>query len=375
LRKSQRQIIEEYLMSVLADGTPEEAGMDRERIARLQDLAATWVDGVKCRTAVMLAARRGKVVFHKAFGPLTDQVDSQAVQLDSIFPVNSITKPIVSTAVMCLVEDGVIGLNRPIREYIPEICGQGTDEIEVRHVITHTSGFKEDESWEHHTKRNAELGSTKITAAENQHYYIARYLECMKDLKSHYTPGSLMHYCNHHNVLLVELIRRAAGKSPEKYIEDRIFDPLGMESATMVQDPSEVDRQVVRGIGVPAGKTPDDTGQGAEDTWSLAAPWGFIGANMNAHDLAKFGQMFLDDGRMGNRSVLSPATVYEMTRDQLPGIKAELAGHVADEASFGLGWLIQGNHRWPWSNATLIPKGTFWQSGAGGNLLWVDPKT
>lgn len=360
-------------MPVLTDGPPEEAGMDRDRIARLRDRAPEWVDGTKCRSAVMLAARRGRIVFHEAYGPLTGEPGSTDVRLDSVFPINSVTKPMVETAVMILVEDGVIGLNRPLKEYFPEICGEGTDDIEVQHIMTHTSGYKDEECWEHHTKRNRELGATKIAPANNQHHYIARYLECMKDVKSHFPPGSLMHYCNHHNVLLIDLVRRITGQRPEDFVKERIFDPLGMDSATFVQDKSKADRQVVRGLGVPAGKTPDDSGQGLEDTWSLAAPWGYIGANMTARDVASFGQMFLNGGAWGSRRVLSPATVHEMTRDQLPGIKAEIAGHVFPEASFGLGWLVQGDLRYPWHNGTLTPKGTFWQSGAGGNQFWVDP--
>lgn len=347
--------------------------MDPDRVAQLQTRAPTWVDGKKCRTAVMLAARRGRIVFHQAYGPLTDQPDSKPAQLDSIFPVNSLTKPIVSTAVMCLIEDGLLGLNRPICEYMPEICGQGTEAIEIRHVITHTSGFREEESWEHFQRRREELGTTRIAPAENQHKLIARYLECMKDLNSHFTPGSRMHYCNYHNVLMLDLVRRLTGQSPEAYVKARIFEPLEMDSASMVQDPTQSHRQIVRGVGVPAGRTSDDNGTGLEDTFSISAPWGFIGANMSALDLAVFGQMFLNRGRFGNTQLLSPATVHEMTRDQLPGIKAEISGYVSDEASFGLGWMVQGDHRWPWHNATLTPKGTFWQSGSGGSLLWVDP--
>jgi CubicO group peptidase (beta-lactamase class C family) len=158
----------------------------------IRDRTSEWVDGVKCRTAVMLVARRGTVVFHEAYGTLTDQADSPEAQLDRPFPVNSVTKPIVSTAVMCLVEDGTIWLNRSIREYLPEICGPGTDDIEVRHVITHTSGFRDDECWAHYGPRREEFGSARIAPAENQHHSIAHYLACMRDVPSYFTPGSLI---------------------------------------------------------------------------------------------------------------------------------------------------------------------------------------
>ena len=101
----------------------------------------------------MLAARRGKIVFHEAYGPLTADVGSPPLQKDSIFSTGSLGKTTTSTAIMLLVEDGLLGLNRPIKEYLPEICGTGTDDIEVQHLLTHTSGFSDADAGERVAQR------------------------------------------------------------------------------------------------------------------------------------------------------------------------------------------------------------------------------
>ena len=127
-------------MTILTNGSPEEAGFDPKRIELLRQRVPEWVDGKRMRSGVLLAARRGTIVFHEAYGPLTDQADSPAMVKDTIFSVASITKTVTATAAMILVERGQLGLNRPIKEYLPEVCGEGTEDIEVQHLFTHTSG-------------------------------------------------------------------------------------------------------------------------------------------------------------------------------------------------------------------------------------------
>src|SRR5215831_13115835 len=109
----------------LRTGKPEEAGMSARRLEGIVDEAKKWVAQGFTQALVLLVARRGVVVLHEAFGPLTPDADAPPVQLDTIFPVSSLTKPITATAVMALVEDGFLGLQRPLSEYIPEFVGEG----------------------------------------------------------------------------------------------------------------------------------------------------------------------------------------------------------------------------------------------------------
>ena len=100
-------------------GKPEEVGNSARRIRLVKDLARSWVDEGITPALIVLAARRGLVVLHEAFGHLGPEPESPPLERDAIFPLSSITKPITATAVMGLVEDGLLGLNRRVSDYIP----------------------------------------------------------------------------------------------------------------------------------------------------------------------------------------------------------------------------------------------------------------
>ena len=124
----------------LLPGTPVEVGLWPDRIERVRDRMAAWVEEGHSPSISALVARRGRIVFQEAFGQLGPDSDSPPLRTDSIFPISSITKPMTATAVLMLVEDGQLGLNRPLMEYLPEICGKGTEALCVHHLLTHTSG-------------------------------------------------------------------------------------------------------------------------------------------------------------------------------------------------------------------------------------------
>src|SRR5262245_3166940 len=120
-------------------GDPDEAGMSAQRVRHIAHLARSWVEQGITPALVVLAARRGIIVLHEAHGHLTPDDDSPSLPRDAVFPLTSISKPIAATAAMLLVEDGLLGLNRPVREYLPEFVGEGKDAVMVHHLLTHTS--------------------------------------------------------------------------------------------------------------------------------------------------------------------------------------------------------------------------------------------
>ena len=95
-------------------GAPEEADMSPQRIAQVARLAEEWVREGIHPALVVLVARRGVIVLHEAYGLQGPGCDSLPLARDAIAPMASLTKPITATAVMQLVEDGVVGLNRPV---------------------------------------------------------------------------------------------------------------------------------------------------------------------------------------------------------------------------------------------------------------------
>src|SRR5262249_14255771 len=110
---------------------------------RIDRLARSWIDDGTHTALVLLLARRGVVVLHDAWGALRPAPDSPALTVDAIFPLSSITKPITATCAMRLVEDGLLGLNRPVQEYLPEFAGEGKEAVMVHHLFTHSSGLRE----------------------------------------------------------------------------------------------------------------------------------------------------------------------------------------------------------------------------------------
>lgn len=358
---------------MLINGTSEEAGVDPGRVARLKLRASEWIDGHRTRSFVGLAARRGKIFFHEAYGPLTDETDSPPLQTSSIFSIASVTKSLTATLAMLLVEDGKLGLNRPIKEYLPEICGDDTDDVEVQHLLTHTSGFN-DESWyELFMENKSQYADIKSDPAISLHPFNEILLDRIWSDKSHWPSGSRMEYCSKNYDLLGEIIRRVSGQSLAEFGSEKLFLPLGLSDTSYVMDPTKADRFVRRGDEGPAGTLPGDPMSGFEGAWIQEAAWGSVGVDSTALDLANFGQCFLDVGRHNNTRLLSSASIREMTRNQIPGIGAEAFGKWYPEASWGLGWTVQHDVRWPWMGNTLCPKGTFYHTGLGGHMLWIDP--
>jgi CubicO group peptidase (beta-lactamase class C family) len=90
-------------------------------------------------------------------------------------------------------------------------------------------------------------------------------------------------------------------------------------------------------------------------------------------DLAIFGQMVLNGGTYGSERILSPLTVAEMTRNQIPGIPATLGQRKVPEGSYGYGWIVAGDEKWRYFSASIRTPGAVVHSGAGGINFYLDP--
>jgi CubicO group peptidase (beta-lactamase class C family) len=354
-------------------GTPDEVGMLPERVAHVRDLCAQWVKEGHTPTLGVCVARRGVIVLDEVFGVLGPGPKSPPLARDSIFSICSLTKPITATLVMQLVEDGLLGLNRPAKDYLPELCGEGIEEILVHHLLTHTAGY-EFLFFAEFLARMAEkqrAGFQAPPCPENQHPAINEQLAACWDLPRSTAAGEVMIYSNHNYVLLGEIVRRLSGLSIETLARKRIFDPLGM-SDSYFSVPSSVSHRVVqRTSGTPFG--PDDPALpdiGGRE-WQEKPDTGG-GAYSTPRDMVTFGQAFLNGGRYGDARILSPAAVATMTRDQIPGVGARLLLDVVPRASWGYGWQVASPTKWKYYDGSLQPLGTFGHPGAGGINYWID---
>jgi len=352
-------------------GTPEEAGMLPDRIEHVRRLAEGWVIDGHTPSLVVLAARRGVICLHEAFGVLTPEEDSPLLQLDSIFPISSITKPITATTIMILVENGLLGLNRPVVDYIPEVCGEGTEEVLVHHLLTHTSGYNDIALFEFARKRDRNAAIPPCE--ETQHPLVHELLAIHYPAPLWKQPGVEMSYCNQNYLLLGEIVRRVSGQSLADFAKERIFDPLDMTNTNYIVTESLGSQIVKRPPDAPFAQRISRFNEGVDSRQMQETPYGYAGVFSTTMDMARFGQMFLNHGRYGDVRVLSRPAVSEMTRDQIPGIGAELFGKVVPEAEWGFGWAVPGNIKWKYFTGSLgSPWKTLGHPGAGGASLWID---
>jgi CubicO group peptidase (beta-lactamase class C family) len=342
----------------LRPGTPEEAGMSAERIRRVAELAESWVAQGITPALVVLVARHGIIVLHEAFGRRTPEPDSPPLRRDTLYPLASLTKPIAATAVMILVEDGLLGLNRPVAEYIPEFTGEGKQAVMVHHLLTHTSGLRNEDVAAYAEERFGVADPSPSGEVRPPDIWDTPSLGYEAPLWK--PPGTEMSYCSYGYSVLAEIVCRVSGKRFEAFTHERIFAPLGMNDTSHVEPDLPRDRVVQRPAEAPSAN------------WLLRdRSRGSSGALSTARDMAIFGQMFLNRGRYGDARILSPASVAAMTRNQIPGISARYGEELFREAAFGLGWSIQENKKDYYG--TLCSPRTFTHGGAGGVALRVDP--
>jgi CubicO group peptidase (beta-lactamase class C family) len=359
-------------MTELRYGTPAEAGMLPERVALARGVAERLVKQGETPSLIVLAARRGVIFLHEAFGVHGPEAGAAPLERDGLFPIASLSKPVTATLLMGLVEDGLVGLNRPAVEYLPELCGEGTQEILVHHLLTHTSGFEEEALNAFVVPRVLE-GIEFPPCPPTQHPVVNEVLALFWPAPVHKPPGQYMHYANHNYELLGEIVRRVSGRAIDDLARERVFAPLGMTDSYYAVPESVEPRIVKRGPDAAQGQSLHKYMQGIDSRQMQETPYAGAGMFSTARDLASFGQAFLCGGSYGSARILSRPSVETMTRNQIPGIPAELAGEHHDEASWGYGWGIESHEKWIGYDGSLLRPGTYNHGGGGGTMLWVDP--
>jgi CubicO group peptidase (beta-lactamase class C family) len=354
------------LPSCFTPGDPGELGLDPKRVERARAMIHEQVASGLSPGVVAFVARRGRCFLHEAVGTRNPAGDPMLP--DTLFPIASATKPFTAALVMSLVEDGRIGLLQCVRDYLPELPAEVGDGVLVHHMLTHTAGYDAPE-W---------TGGFKVRflerADEDAHWgrdrMVNAFLGCMADLRRVKPPGKGMLYANLNYELLGEIVRRVTG-SPTvgAVMHERIFEPLGMKSASMAPDAALRARviELAEDSAIAAmarnafGMTPDDM---------IDADVAGGGLVCSAPDHATFEQLILGRGSLDGTRVLSEASVRAMTTNQIPGVPDLAFGR--KEASWGYGFSVICKERWPYFGGGLVPVGTATHAGAGGIDHWID---
>jgi CubicO group peptidase (beta-lactamase class C family) len=328
--------------------------LDPSAMANVDAVITAAVDSKQVPGAVLVVGRGDRVVYRKAYGQRSLLPQSEAMTVDTIFDLASLTKPIATaTSVMLLVERGKLRLNDRVSVWIPEFAAHGKDTITIRHLLTHVSGLRDSldltSAWagaEHATA----LAATEVPLA---------------------APGEKFIYSDIGFLLLGEIVARASGMPFDEFVATQIVQPLDMRDTSFKPPASQHSRiapteKCSREVapcpdtndGILLGVVHDPT---ARRMGGVAGHAGLFGT---ADDLARYCRMILAGGRSGKVQVLSPLAVVTMTSKATPNTMPSVRG---------LGWDIDTVYS---SNrGDLFPVGSFGHTGFTGTSIWIDPAT
>ncbi|UCE94096.1 MAG: beta-lactamase family protein [Flavobacteriaceae bacterium] len=369
----------------LTEASSETVGMSEERLSFIDDAVMESIEKKEIPGAVALVARKGKIVYYKAFG-MADNEAGRSLKKDDIFRIASQTKAITSTAVMMLWEEGKFRLDDPISKYIPEfkdpmvldsliekdssfVATKADKEITIRHLITHTSGIgygfiDGDERFKKiYTKAGIIDGFT------TQNISIGENIRKLAKLPLHHNPGEKFTYSEGIDVLgyFIEIV---SGMPLDEFFKTRIFEPLDMDDTWFYLPKSKHKRLVAlqtlkegQWEKYPASDVydPDYPITGAKAFFS-----GGAGLSSTAKDYATFLQMYLNKGELNGIRLLSRTTVQFMMANQI----GDLWG---DSGTFhGLAFGVNGQKGQDKGGEGSI--GSFWWGGYFNTMYWADPE-
>jgi CubicO group peptidase (beta-lactamase class C family) len=363
----------------LPRAVPKDVGLSAEKLKQVGALVQTAVDENRTAGAVVLVARRGKVVYLESFGKSAVD-DKVPMSSDAIFRIYSMTKPITSVAALILCDDGKLTLDDPVSKFLPEVAGlpvtagegdktvKANREITVRDLLRHTSGF---------TYGFAGTPLDKLYLENNvldSATTLAGMVDKLGKLPLQYQPGTRFNYSVSTDVLgrVVEVV---SGKPLDEFFEERIFKPLDMRDTAFAVPDDKLPRFTSSHRSVEKGKLEVSdaaaTSRFRQKPKMLSGGGGLVST---ARDYARFCQMVLAGGELNGERVLRKETVREMTSNHLPpeALPMTIMGAPLPGTGFGLGVsvLMQSTVE-KHGNADA---GEFGWSGAASTTFWVAPK-
>ena len=370
------------MTSVAADaGLPttaaEDVGMSSAGLARIGPAMQAYVDDGRLAGVMTMVARQGQIVHWEAAG-MRDVAAGDPLEPDDVFRIYSMTKPLTSTAVMILVEEGAIALDDPVSKFIPAFTdvtvladdgGRVTPErpMTVEHLLTHTSGLTYGFFGDSPVDRIYNQ-SGFFTAAEGLDDFADR-VAALPLLAS---PGNRWNYSVSTDIL-GRVVEVASGQPFDAFLQARILDPLEMSDTSFVVPPEKRDRFTANYA------RPDGTLQmidsPVDGQYTQPPRWlsGGGGLASTASDYIRFAQMLLQDGELGEVRILAPETVRTMRSNRLPDalVPIELGSFLSPGYGFGLGFAVVVD-----ADASPEPDhdGVFRWAGAANTFFWIDPE-
>ena len=353
----------------LAHAHPADVGLCPDRTQRLMAVLRREVASGRLPGAVAMIARRGQIGLFEAVGQ-QDPGTGTPMKTDSIFRIYSMTKPVVSVAVMMLVERGQLLLSDPVSRWLPEFANQQVatakglepvrQEATVQDLLRHTAGLTYEFLGDSAVQR--QYGEVKIASRERTN---AEFSQTLAAVPLQFQPGTVWAYSRATDVLgrLVEVV---SGQGLGAFLQAEILGPLGMVDTGFAVPPEQQHRIAEPFAHDPDGGVPMKV---LEPRQVPAMEGGGGGLMSTAMDYARFLQCLRNRGELDGVRLLGPHTVDYMTADHLGGIPADgmllPPGH-----GFGLGFAVRTQ-----LGLSPVPGsvGLYYWGGIAGTTFFVDP--
>ena len=305
------------------------------------------IEQKQCPGAVLVVGHGGKAVYRKAYGMRSLEPAREAMTLDTIFDVASLTKVVATTpSVLRMLELGQIRLNDTVASYLPEFAQNGKQDVTIRQLLTHYSGLPGD--------LNLKIEwSGKDTAMQ---------MAFAEQLIT--PPGAMFRYSDINFETLGFLLEKISGMPLDKYADAFVFQPLGMRETRFLPPPSwrrriapteyDENHQMLRGI------VHDPSAR------RMGGVAGHAGLFSTAADLSKYAQALIDaiNLKPQRKPFLKSLTLIKATRPEQPPEATSLRG---------LGWDIDS--AFSSNRGEFLPLGSFGHTGFTGTSIWIDPFT
>ena len=354
---------------------PESVGFNAVKLARIDSLMQKTIDTAAAPGGVILVAKDGKIIHHKAYGHHTYKKNRQ-VKTSDIFDLASVTKICAATiSIMKLVDEGKLDLDKPVSDYLPELKNTNKKDIIVKDMLSHISGLK---SWipffeatvDKRKKPMPEYyqfgpnNGYETPVAMNMYMKTTYEAEIWKQIyDSEVKPKGKYVYSDLAFYMMAQIVKQLSGKSIDKYVQETFYEPLGLSTATYNPLekfsknrilPTEEDRywrqQKVQGYVHDMGAA------------MLGGVSGHAGLFANANDIAIIMQMLLNGGYYGGKQYFSPETVKLFTQRH----------PYSTRRGIGFDMLELNPNRNP-NLSKKASRNTFGHLGFTGTCTWADP--
>lgn len=373
---------------MLMETTPEAVGLSRDGLAAMDAAIEAHIESGSIAGAVVMVARHGRVCHVSALGHRNVATKARA-EIDDLYRVFSMTKPVTAAAMLLLWDEGRWTLDDPIARHLPEfadmrVCagrdGSGamtTEPVEreptLRDLFTHSAGFSYGTSL---SPLGDPVDALYRTAGVWEAHDLRDMMGRLAELPLAYQPGTSWRYGLSMDVQGA-IVERLTGKGLSTFLSERLFGPLGMHDTRFFTPDDEVGRLAtlyLKSSGTPLMSIPNPMFVDAHAEPSL--PLGGAGLISTAPDYMRFASMLLGSGELDGTRILSTEAVAMMMSNHLPhALMAHgyVAGHqrVGPGAGFGLNGIVFTD---PALAGVPLGRGSYQWDGAAGTWFWIDPE-